>query len=427
MRVDPHKYGESILLAVSGGVDSTVMADLFVNSYDTSFYKITLAVAHCNFHLRGQESDGDEAFVREWASSRGVRYFSADFATEEFARERGISIEMAARELRYRWFDTLCREHGFAGVCVAHNANDNAETLMLNLLRGTGLSGVCAMEEIGRNPYGGSLVFRPLLQYSREEILSYAYSRGLNYRTDSSNAISDVKRNLLRNVVFPEFEKINPSFISTLGRDIAHFRQAKAALDDALADELKSLSGNEIDIAYLKSRPHWQYLLFCCMQQRGFNPAVIASVTDLLESGRILSGKRFECSAGAAITTSSRIVFLPDTPATEALPKVELLPWSGEMSAKTERGVILMDADALAGQLRLRPWRDGDYLYPIGLNGKKKVSDLLTDLKYDIFRKKGVLVVEGQGSHVLAVVGERIDKSVKVTPSTRRVYRISML
>lgn len=402
------------------------MADLFVNSYDTKFYKIRLAISHCNFHLRGDESDADEAFVREWASARGVEYFSNDFDTVSFARGNGVSIEMAARELRYRWFDSLCLEHGFAGVCVAHNANDNAETLMLNLLRGTGLGGVCGMEEIGRNPYGASTVFRPLLQYSRAEILAYASERGLSFRTDSTNADSDVKRNLLRNVVFPQLEKINPSFIATLVRDMAHFRQARDIVDDFLKDDMEALSGDEIDISRLKGRPHWQFLLFSSLQRRGFSPAVTASLTALLESDRIVGGKRFDGSACNVVTTSSKLIFsTADVPATE--PVVELLQWTEGMSPKTERGVILMDADALPGQLRFRPWRNGDYLFPIGLNGKKKVSDLLTDLKYDVSRKKGALVVEGRGSHVLAVVGERIDASVKITPSTRRVYRISML
>ena len=424
--MDPHKYGESILLAVSGGVDSTVMADLFVDNDDTKFYKIRLGIAHCNFHLRGDESDGDEAFVRGWASAHAVEYFSCDFETETFALENGISIEMAARELRYRWFDSLCREHGFTGVCVAHNANDNAETLMLNLLRGTGLAGVCGMEEIARNPYGDSLVFRPLLQCSRAEIVSYAAEHGLSFRTDSTNASSDVKRNLLRNVVFPQFEKINPSFIVTIGRDIAHFRQARDIVDDVLKGELESLSGNEIDISSLKARPHWQFLLFSSMQRRGFTPSVIASVTDLLESDRVIGGKRFEGGACTAVTTSTKLIFFA-ADAVAAKPVVELLPWTDGMSPKTERGVILMDADSVAGQPRFRQWRNGDYLFLMGLKGKKKVSDLLTDLKYDISRKKAVLVVEGQGSHVLAVVGERIDESVKVTPSTRRVYRISIL
>ena len=203
MRVNPHKYGESILLAISGGVDSLVMGELFIdgNAYfgADAPSPVSLAVAHCNFHLRGEESDGDAAFVKAWADRHGLKCYTADFQTEEYAREQGVSIEMAARELRYEWFDHLCNEHGFDGVCVAHNANDNAETLMLNLLRGTGVKGLCAMAEASVNPYGSSRVFRPMLGFTRDEIDSYANGHGLSWRTDSTNAQPDYKRNRIRN------------------------------------------------------------------------------------------------------------------------------------------------------------------------------------------------------------------------------------
>ena len=185
MRVFPHRYGESILLAVSGGVDSIVMAHLFLKK------PVKICIAHCNFHLRCAESDSDAAFVQEWASSRGVECLIKDFDTQQYASSRNISIEMAARELRYTWFDALCKERGFDGTCVAHNANDNVETLFLNLLRGTGLKGLCAMSPISANPYGSSKIFRPLLDYSRDEIVDYAAAHSLEYRTDSSNLSSE--------------------------------------------------------------------------------------------------------------------------------------------------------------------------------------------------------------------------------------------
>ena len=198
----------AVLLAVSGGIDSMVMADLFLNSAHSS--RITLA--HCNFHLRGEESDGDCAFVRDWACTHGVPFREAGFDTRSYAGEHGVSIEMAARELRYSWFASLCDEEGFSAVAVAHNANDNAETLILNLLRGTGLTGICGMREL--SPLAGSafaVLIRPLLGFSRDEIREYALSRGLEWREDSTNADSAYKRNLIRNEVFPLFSKVNPS------------------------------------------------------------------------------------------------------------------------------------------------------------------------------------------------------------------------
>lgn len=488
MRVNPHKYGESILLAISGGVDSLVMGELFIegNAYfgADAPSPVSLAVAHCNFHLRGEESDGDAAFVKTWADRHGLKCYTADFQTEEYAREQGVSIEMAARELRYEWFDRLCREHGFDGVCVAHNANDNAETLMLNLLRGTGVKGLCAMAEASVNPYGSSRVFRPILGFTRNEIEAYATTHGLGWRTDSTNAQSDYKRNRVRNEIFPLFAKINPSFIDTFASDICNFRQAEAIIRDYCSRYDFDADGH-LALDSLKADVHWHYVLYDVLSRYGFSPDVIVDVASLLDSGdRILSGKRFLSVGYILVTTSKSLVLSPrpfesrlevdgdrDTPLAAGggahaqrgrgchrnLPgvankgveerqsvktdvkrrqavktdvenlRVEELEWDGKMSPKTERGVLLVDADKLGHKPAFRLWEDGDWLNPIGLKGKKKVSDMLTDLKYNILEKENVLVLEGDGHHVLAVVGERIDTSLKITPATRRVYRISIV
>lgn len=498
MRVNPHKYGESILLAISGGVDSLVMGELFIegNAYfgAEAPSPARLAVAHCNFHLRGEESDGDAAFVKAWADKHGLDCYMADFQTEEFACKQGVSIEMAARELRYKWFDSLCSEQCFDGVCVAHNANDNAETLMLNLLRGTGVKGLCAMAETSVNPYGSSRVFRPMLGFTREEIEAYARQRQLNWRTDSTNGLSDYKRNRIRNEAFPVFSKINPSFIDTFSSDISNFRQAEAIIRDYCSRYDFDADGH-LSLAALKADKHWHYVLYDVFSRYGFSPDVIADVVGLLDSGdRVLSGKRFLSAKYILVTTSKSLVLSPrpfesrlevdgdrDTPLAAGggahaqrgrgchrnLPgvankgveerqavktgveerqsvktdvkrrqavktdmenlRVEELEWDGKMSPKTERGVLLVDADALGHKPAFRLWDDGDWLNPIGLKGKKKVSDMLTDLKYNILEKENVLVLEGDGHHVLAVVGERIDTSLKITPATRRVYRISIV
>ena len=181
------------LVAVSGGVDSMCLADLCLRHLGPSRF----AVAHCNFHLRGDESDEDEALVSSWASANGVGLHRVDFDTEAYAIRNGVSIEMAARDLRYSWFAVLCRKHGFAGVMTAHNANDNAETLILNLLRGSGINGICGMEEISCcHPELGecSMIFRPLLKMTRKQIEGYAFAWNIPYRNDSTNALSDYKR-----------------------------------------------------------------------------------------------------------------------------------------------------------------------------------------------------------------------------------------
>jgi len=430
LRVDPHRYQGSILLAVSGGVDSMVMADLFCHKIIASEGSLeNVAIAHCNFHLRGEESDSDEVFVRDWAERQGVRFFCKHFDTAEFASQNDLSIEMAARELRYRWFDFLCSEEGYAGVCVAHNANDNAETLLLNLLRGTGLKGLCAMDEVSKNPYGDSLVFRPLLEYSRSQIEEYARERSLQWHSDSTNLENDARRNLLRNKVFPLLREINPSFVDTFGRNAGIFRQSQKILDDfTQSHPIQDQDGN-IDIALLKSMPHWPFLLYNTISSLGFNAPVISDLTELLQSGRILGGKTFPGPDGKRIVTTSSHIIISSAVDSLPEPRIELISWPYEgLSQKSVRGTILMDADkVVTGTPVLRRWRDGDWLIPIGMKGKKKVSDLLTDLKYDLLRKENVLVVEGEGSHILAVVGERIDSCVRITPSTSRVWKITSL
>ena len=200
------------LLAVSGGIDSMCMAEIYVRRCPSD----SIAVAHCNFNLRGAESDGDEALVRSWAESHGVRCHVRSFDTRAFAAEHGVSIEMAARELRYRWFAQLCESEGYEEVAVAHNANDNAETLMLNLLRGSGMKGLSGMAEVSSLPVpAGSAVrlIRPMLEMTRKQIEGYALAHGVKYRHDSTNFSSEYKRNMLRNEVFPVFERVNPSVV----------------------------------------------------------------------------------------------------------------------------------------------------------------------------------------------------------------------
>lgn len=423
MRVEPHKWGESVLLAVSGGIDSVVMAELFWRC--NGFIPVKLAVAHCNFHLRGEESDADAAFVKAWADAHSLECHMIDFDTVSYASEHRVSVEMAARELRYAWFDALCRENGYAGVCVAHNANDNVETLFLNLLRGTGLKGLCAMKETSRNPYGTTKVFRPMLGYSREEIERYANVNGIEYRTDSTNLKSDYKRNRLRNEVFPLLRQINPSFVSTVSRDIANFRQAEAVVESCVSELVPDAEGR-VGISALKSMPHWQFSLFFLLSGYGFQPPVIDSVVELLNSGdRIVGGHRFESEEYLLVTTTEHLRMERKDERRDG-PSVALLDWDPSMSPRTARGTTLVDADRLVGEPRLRKWRPGDWLNPLGMKGRKKVSDLLTDLKYDVLLKENVYVLEGDGSHVLAVIGERVDSSVSVSASTKRVYRISM-
>ena len=280
-----------ILLAVSGGIDSMYMA----NRAPELFPGACFAVAHCNFGLRGEESDGDEAFVREWCGKRDMECFARRFDTAEYASGKGISIEMAARELRYAWFAELCSGHGFEAVAVAHNLNDNAETAILNMLRGTGPRGMRGMSKSSRYSSGGTVteIRRPLLDVSREEITDWMTVNKCGWREDRTNADCDYKRNRIRNRVFPLFREINPSFLRTLNRNSEHF-----ALADDIAEDYFRSSGLDmekgVDIRELLALKHWKYVLFRLTEPYGLSEETFGKLTELLESDRTISGKAFQ-------------------------------------------------------------------------------------------------------------------------------------
>ena len=307
---------ETALLAVSGGIDSICLASLFLNSSAGRRF----AVAHCNFHLRGEDSDSDEALVAAWCGRNGVRYHKADFDTEQYASSHNISIEMAARELRYDWFASLCRENGYYGVAVAHNANDNAETLILNLLRGTGLRGITGMQAetvvpVTRDELSGVRLLRPMLSFSRKQIEEYVAANALEYHDDRTNAETVYKRNRIRHLVFPVFESLNPSFLTTFAREMNAFSEVQEIADDyfisvresvcepAGKDEL--LRVNAVSLCHLK---HYKYVLYRLLEAYGFRDRLLEPVVRLLESGKTFSGKVFEAPGYELITAGECLI-----------------------------------------------------------------------------------------------------------------------
>lgn len=299
-----------ILLAVSGGIDSMYMA----HRASELFPEASFAVAHCNFQLRGRESDGDEEFVRNWAASQGMPCFVRRFDTEGFAAAGGLSIEMAARDLRYGWFAELCREHGFDAVAVAHNANDNAETLILNMLRGTGSKGMrgIAPESVRKD---GLRILRPVLDRTRDEIRSWMEAGGFGWRDDSSNGESVVKRNMVRNEVFPVFKRINPNFIGTLNADMERLAQVDDIADDYFRNCGIEAGCREIPVDLLLSLSHWRYVLWRLLEPYGFSQQTFEKLTALLSRYKdcprgtvTMSGKTFESPAHILTTSRKKLV-----------------------------------------------------------------------------------------------------------------------
>lgn len=448
-----------ILLAVSGGVDSMSMASLFAENFPHDSF----AVAHCNFNLRGKESDADEALVRKWTSENKVAFHVVSFDTKPFAAENGVSIEMAARELRYRWFSRLCVENGYPAVAVAHNANDNAETLMLNLLRGSGINGLSGMSQVSDLPYAvseGQKLVRPLLGFTRKQIEGYAFANRIGYREDHTNSESEYKRNRIRNEVFPVFEKINPSAVRTINREMGYYAEAAGIVEDYCRALVPSLMKKEEDgrvcilLDRLMDQKYWKYLLYHMLEPYGFSSPVLASVEDLLSSDRTLSGKSFRSDTHVLLTERDRLIVMsgeirpysPELVHESFIPvrgagkycvngvrfTVEIIDRTPDMVLKQPEGTVILDADKVSMPFVCRTWRNGDWMVPYGMKGKKKISDLFADLKYGHKEKsEAVMIVDCSGEYaekqrVAGVLGVRIDDRCKVGKDTVRIIRLSI-
>ncbi len=382
-----------LLVAVSGGIDSMCLMEK-VRQEGGPF-----AVAHCNFGLRGAESDADEAFVREQAARYRIPCHVKRFDTEAFASAEGISIEMAARRLRYHWFGQLCREHGYEAVAVAHNANDNAETLILNLLRGTGLRGITGMKAEGFLPdpdFGDIPLRRPLLSMTREEIEAFAREKSLSWREDSTNALNGYKRNKIRNLVFPIFATINPSFIQTLNRDM-----------DRFASELALI---------LKNRP-----------KQGREEAHTSKpfVASLLVPPDASCPPGTSC--GPLPLTRPRVAMGLEVCASSREYVITVEEWDGTEAVKQPEGVLILDAEKVGAYVE-GAWESGDWIKPLGAPGRKKLQDWFTDHHIPADEKPFVPLLKSAAEphHVLAVIPCCIDHSVRVTATTRRILRISI-
>ncbi len=413
--------GGPLLLSVSGGADSMTMLHLALHSS----LKPTFAVAHVNFSLREGDCDADEALVRCTCAEHGIAFHTRKFDTRSYASQHGISIEMAARELRYAYFDELMQACGYVRLLVAHNKGDNAETLLLNLLRGTGLKGLGGIRE------AGGRVLRPMLIFSRAEIERYAAQQCIPFREDYTNADPTIARNRIRHCVFPEFEKINPSYLETLSRDMEHFRQAQDVLDDLLAERRRSLCHREGDAECIALEPlrndrHAGYWLYRLLEPYGFTPAQIAGL-QASSGGR--SGQEFLSRDFRMLPGRGFLKIYPLHRAEPAL-KVDTFPRPAGFDARQcPAGSLYADADALQLPLKIRPWRHGDRFRPLGMKGSRLVSDFFTDLKLDLEQKNRARIVyfeDSKGEHIVAVAPYRVDDRYRIGPSTGRIATISL-
>ena len=422
------KRHDKILLAVSGGVDSTVMANLFyVENFD-------IAIAHCNFSLRGKASDDDEIFVEQFAKLRNIPFYSIKFDTENFARKQKISIEMAARKLRYEWFESLRLQHNFSKIAIAHNKNDVAETFFLNLTRGTGIRGLLGIAEATET------IIRPLLFASREQILYYSHMHNIDFRVDETNSNNTFSRNRIRNSIIPEFEKINPSFLQTMMENIARFSQFYKVLQivkNKVTAEIVTIENDKIliDINKLQQTENEHLWLFEMLQQYSFGSERIADICASLNGE---SGKKFFSQTHVLLKDRNKLIISElqavenivveidentdeiDTPLYLKIEKIEKN--NAEIEKKTN--IAFLNFDKLKFPLILRKWQIGDSFQPFGMYGKKKLSDYFIDKKLSQFEKDRQYVLTSD-EKIVWLVNHRIDEKFKIDENCKIILKIT--
>ena len=405
---------DKVLIALSGGADSVALLCILQN------LGYTCEAAHCNFHLRGEESDRDEAFVRELCNTLNIPLHIQHFQTTKVAEERHISIEMAARELRYNWFEELRQELHVNVIAVAHHKDDSVETLLLNLIRGTGINGL-----LGIRPKNGAIV-RPLLCVDRNEIIHYLESTGQSYVTDSTNLQDEYTRNKIRLNLLPMMQEINPSVKESLIRTASYLNDAACIYQKSIEEGKQRVQKEQgIQIASLLKEPAPETLLFEILYPLGFNAAQVKDIFNALEGQ---PGKIFTSKEWRVVKDREFLLIEPFNIETQALNE-EIPPFQLTMEEHTltkdfviprERDRVCFDADKLHLPLTLRRWKQGDSFVPFGMKGKKKVSDYLTDRKFSVLRKEQQWVL-CCGEEIVWLVGERTDNRFKVDETTTRI------
>jgi tRNA(Ile)-lysidine synthase len=422
------KTTDKILLAVSGGVDSMVMAHLFREA------GFQIGVAHCNFQLRGEDSKADEALVNLFCIEKKIPFHLQRFDTNAFAEESGLSIQLAARELRYKFFKEVREENGYDSIATAHHLNDSLETVLLNLTKGTGIKGLAGI------PVRNEFIIRPLLFASRDEILDYASLHRIHWREDKSNTENDYQRNFLRNKVIPLLEEINPNlsetFRSTAERISGAVSMTEEFLSNFKSNSVRSFDDEEqIDLNALKKYSFSQVLLWELIKSKGFN---YDQCCDIVRQHQ--TGKQF-FSTGHRLVIDRDVLIIRSVKVEEIL---ERLINAGDKSASNGSEILLidqntdskiqidkdpliaqLDASTISFPLRWRKWEAGDFFQPLGMQSKKKLSDFFIDLKIPVSQKEKITVLESSG-RIVWVVGYRISDDCKITPSTRSSVRIKV-
>jgi tRNA(Ile)-lysidine synthase len=414
---------KKLLLAVSGGVDSMVMTKLFKS------LGYNISIAHCNFNLRGSESDGDADFVNNYADVNNIKIHITHFDTNAFAKDNKLSIQLAARQLRYLWFRELLDKHQLDFVLTAHHADDNLETFLINFSRGTGIEGLTGI------PQHNGKIIRPLLAFSRDEIEDYAKEKGIEWREDSSNASDKYLRNKIRHDIVPALKSLNPNFMDAFNETSNHLQQAKSMADDASVLVRKEVVIEKEDklifkVFDLKRLPNYQAYLYEWLKDFGFT-----AWNDIYDLADAQSGKQVY-SEDFILLKDREILIM--TRKTDVDKSAEYWIDNDTESIKvpinlsfcriadmheTANDCIFVDADKLNFPLQIRKWNEGDYFYPFGMKGKKKVSKFFKDEKIPLTDKSAIWILLS-GNEIVWIINKRMDNRFRVTENTTNKIEI---
>ncbi len=421
------KKKEKILLTVSGGVDSVVMCHLFREA------GYSFGIAHCNFQLRGEESDEDENFVKKLAKKFEVPFHAIRFDTAAHSKKHKITIQEAARDLRYEWFEEIRESNGYNWIATAHHKDDSIETFVYNLIRGTGIAGLHGIiEKKGK-------VVRPLLFASKQEVVDYAETHKLKFREDSSNKSNKYSRNKIRNKVMPLLREVNQAADHHVAMEIERLREVEGIYQSWMAFQkewcvIKKGKETHIAIEILLASGYPEPLLFEILKPYGFHGEI---VKDIVFNLKREAGKRFFSNSHEVLKDREYLVLRKRTTAKnkdsytidEGLTglkepivlEFESTSNSRDFKIPPGKKIACIDADKLTFPLTLRKWKRGDYFFPLGMKGKKKLSDFFVDNKLSLFDKENTWILTS-GNKIVWIVGYRVDNRFKVGKDTKKIY-----
>ena len=423
----PDALHKNYLLAVSGGADSTVMATLFHEA------GLQFAIAHCNFHLRDTDSDRDMQFVQELAARWNVQVLVREFDTLNIQKSSGKSVEMVARELRYKWFEEILT--GFDHLVTAHHANDAAETQLLNLTRGTGLRGLC-----GIPPVNGKTI-RPMLPFTAKEIRQYAEDHHIAYVDDYTNHDEKISRNRIRHSVIPQLETLNPQFLHTNIRTRQILQQQYEYYQKHIAVEIQNITSKKdqqirVDRQKLAHNENKTLILYEILNEYGFTADAVERIAtnDQMpvgryfssDSHRLLVDRKFLILQPLLEEKENVLVKIGSLEDLKAIFQVEEFDYQEDIIFDKNPKMLYVPKDKLTFPLEIRPWQYGDYFYPLGGKGRQKLSDYFIDHKIDRFTKERIRLLSINGQ-IAWIIGHRSDERFKLTPQTKKYYRLRPL